>query len=79
MSSITKDFDLNDAINRTAEALNVSKAGAGNIIKQFLEETENGLAMHGSVKYMNHFSISLKRRSPRQGTLKGKPWQPLPE
>ncbi len=74
-SASIKHFDLNDAIERTAAALNLRKEDVAPVIKQFLEETENGLAEHGSIHYMNHFSVRLLKRKPRKGILKGKAWE----
>jgi len=71
MSDI-KNFDLKDAIRETVEALNISVQGTENIIKKFLEVTEDALAERGSVHYMHHFSIMLKKRRARKGTIKTK-------
>ena len=73
MSDI-KEFDLKDAIKRTAVNANVSEKEAEKVIKTFLKETETGLAEHGRVEYLGHFSIVLKVRKPRKGVFKGVPW-----
>jgi len=68
------EFDLNDAIDRTSTAAGLDRKTTKIVVDQFLKELENGLAEHGRVELHGHFSITLKRRSPRSGTLKGKPW-----
>ena len=65
-----KNFDLNDAIERTVVGTNMTKQMVELIVKQFLKETERGLAEHGAVHYMNHFSVKLKNRAARKGTIK---------
>lgn len=68
------EFDLNDAIRRTADRTNDDRAHTERIIKTFLNETENALAEHGRVEYLGHFSITLRKRKPRSGMLHGKAW-----
>lgn len=70
-----KNFDLTDAISRTTAALNLPEAQVEAVVKQFLRETENGLAEHGAIHYMNHFSVKLRKRKPRKGKLKGVAWE----
>jgi nucleoid DNA-binding protein len=69
-----KEFDLKDAISRTASTTGCSEKEVAKIVKTFLKETETGLAEHGRVEYLGHFSISLKVRKPRQGVFRNKPW-----
>lgn len=73
-----KNFDLNEAITEVATALGIKRAGAEAIIRQFLDTTSNALAEHGAVHYKNHFSILLRHRAARSGTIavsgERKPW-----
>lgn len=74
MDASIKEFDLKDAIKRTAANAGISEKEAEKVVKAFLAETETGLAEHGRVEYLGHFSIALKVRKPRSGVFKGQPW-----
>lgn len=69
------EFDLNNAIDRTAAATGLDRKTAKIVVNQFLYETEVALAEHGRVEFSKHFSITLRKRAPRKGTFKGVPWE----
>lgn len=68
------EFDLKDAISRTALGCHINEDQAAIIIKSFLLEMENGLAEHGRIEFHDHFSITLRKRKARSGVFKGQAW-----